>query len=93
MRQRAADIGDIRTRMLVSCSTPRRVDLAALPEGTVLVVHDLTPSHDGEPLQGHVCAIPPRWRTDQPFVPSWPGALEVPAVLACPVCWTLSRMV
>ena len=44
LRQRATDIGDIRARLLGQLLGRPCADLTALPEGAVLVVHDLTPS-------------------------------------------------
>lgn len=44
MRQRAADVRDLRTRMLSLLLGVTQPDLSALPPGTVLVAHDLTPS-------------------------------------------------
>lgn len=44
MRQRATDIGDLRARMLGILLHVEEVDLSALPAGTVLAAHDLTPS-------------------------------------------------
>ncbi len=44
MRQRAADVRDLRARMLALLLGLPRQDLSALPPGTVLVAYDLTPS-------------------------------------------------
>ena len=44
MRQRATDVRDIRTRMLGILLGRTGTDVSALPPGTVLVAHDLTPS-------------------------------------------------
>lgn len=44
MRQRATDVRDIRTRMLGILLGRTGADVSALPPGTVLVAHDLTPS-------------------------------------------------
>jgi len=43
-RLRAADIADIRTGILAELLGVEVVDLSVLPENTVVVVHDLTPS-------------------------------------------------
>ena len=43
-RLRAADIADIRTGILAELLGKEVVDLSVLPENTVVVVHDLTPS-------------------------------------------------
>lgn len=44
MRQRATDIGDLRTRLLGILLGREAQDLSALPTGSILVTHDLTPS-------------------------------------------------
>lgn len=44
MRQRAADVRDIRARLLSILLGTAGVDLSALPPGSVLVARDLTPS-------------------------------------------------
>lgn len=44
MKQRATDIGDIKTRMLRLLLGVESVDMASLPKGTVLAAKDLTPS-------------------------------------------------
>ena len=43
-RLRAADIADIRTGILAELLGREVVDLSVLPAGTIIVVHDLTPS-------------------------------------------------
>lgn len=84
MRQRAADIGDIRTRMLGILLHAESVDLAALPEGTVLVVHDLTPSMTVSLSKEHVCAILTEVGGQTSHSAILARALEVPAVLGVP---------
>lgn len=44
MRQRAADVRDIRTRMLSILLGVTRVDMSTLPQGCVLCAHELTAS-------------------------------------------------
>ena len=44
MRQRATDVRDIRSRLLSILMGVTGIDLSALPAGTILVAHDLTPS-------------------------------------------------
>ncbi len=44
MAQRAADVSDLRRRLLILLLDQEEPDLSALPEGTVLVVRELTPS-------------------------------------------------
>ena len=72
MRQRATDISDIRSRMLSILLGREATDLSRLPENTVLVVHDLTPSMTVGMDRQHVAAIVTRWRPHQPFGHSGP---------------------
>ena len=44
MRQRATDVRDLRARLLAQLLGVEQADLAALPQGSVLAAHDLTPS-------------------------------------------------
>ena len=82
MRQRAADVRDIRARMLGLLLGVRAVDLAALPAGTVLVAHDLTPSMTVGLQKEHVAAILTEvgGRTSHSAILA--RALELPAVLS-----------
>lgn len=82
MRQRAADVRDIRARMLGLLLGVRAVDLAALPVGTVLVAHDLTPSMTVGLQKEHVAAILTEvgGRTSHSAILA--RALELPAVLS-----------
>ena len=84
MRQRAADIGDIRTRMLGILLHAESVDLSALPEGSVLVAHDLTPSMTVSLSKEHVCAILTEVGGQTSHSAILARALEVPAVLGVP---------
>lgn len=43
-QQRASDLGDIKTRLIKILLGVEEVDISAVPEGTVLVAEDLTPS-------------------------------------------------
>lgn len=81
MRQRAADVRDIRARMLGLLLGVRAVDLAALPAGTVLAAHDLTPSMTVGLQKEHVAAILTEvgGRTSHSAILA--RALELPAVL------------
>ena len=84
MRQRAADIGDIRTRMLGILLHAESVDLSSLPEGSVLVAHDLTPSMTVSLSKEHVCAILTEVGGQTSHSAILARALEVPAVLGVP---------
>ena len=82
MRQRATDIGDIRSRMLSILLGREATDLSRLPENTVLVVHDLTPSMTVGMDRQHVAAIVTEvgGRTSHSAILA--RAMEVPAVLS-----------
>ena len=56
-RLRAADIADIRTGILAELLGVEVVDLSVLPENTVVVVHDLTPSMTATIDKDHVAGI------------------------------------
>ena len=56
-RLRAADIADIRTGILAELLGKEVVDLSVLPENTVVVVHDLTPSMTATIDKAHVAGI------------------------------------
>ena len=100
MRQRAADVGDIRTRMLSILLRVQQADLSALPDGTVLAAHDLTPSMTVGLDRSHVAAIlTETGGPHQPLRHSGPGAGSArgaqrtrrsgtPSGTACPPLWT-----
>ena len=79
---RAADIADIRTGILAELLGRDVVDLSALPAGSIIVVHDLTPSMtatiDKENVAGIVTEV--GGRTSHSAIIA--RALEIPAVLS-----------
>lgn len=81
-RLRAADIADIRTGILAELLGRDVVDLSALPAGSIIVVHDLTPSMtatiDKENVAGIVTEV--GGRTSHSAIIA--RALEIPAVLS-----------
>lgn len=82
MRQRATDIGDIRTRLLGILLQQEETDLSALPAGTVLVVHDLTPSMTVGLNRENIAAILTEVGGKTSHCAILARALEVPAVLS-----------
>ena len=84
MRQRAADVGDIRTRMLSILLRVQQADLSALPDGTVLAARDLTPSMTVGLDRSHVAAILTETGGRTSHCAILARALEVPAVLSVP---------
>ncbi|MDM8164154.1 phosphoenolpyruvate--protein phosphotransferase [Collinsella intestinalis] len=83
-RLRAADIADIRTGILAELLGREVVDLSVLPAGSIVVVHDLTPSMtatiDKENVAGVVTEV--GGRTSHSAIIA--RALEIPAVLSVP---------
>lgn len=57
MRQRATDIQDMRTRLLMELLGQEAVDLSALPASAVVVAHDLTPSMTAGLKKGSIAGI------------------------------------
>ena len=84
VRLRAADIADIRTGILAELLGREVVDLSVLPAGSIVVVHDLTPSMtatiDKENVAGIVTEV--GGRTSHSAIIA--RALEIPAVLSVP---------
>ncbi len=81
-RLRAADIADIRTGILAELLGVEVVDLSVLPENTVVVVHDLTPSMTATIDKEHIAGIVTETggRTSHSAIIA--RALEIPAVLS-----------
>ncbi|WP_278561984.1 phosphoenolpyruvate--protein phosphotransferase [Collinsella tanakaei] len=81
-RLRAADIADIRTGILAELLGVQVVDLSVLPENTVVVVHDLTPSMTATIDKKNVAGIVTETggRTSHSAIIA--RALEIPAVLS-----------
>ena len=81
-RLRAADIADIRTGILAELLGVEVVDLSVLPENTVVVVHDLTPSMTATIDKKNVAGIVTETggRTSHSAIIA--RALEIPAVLS-----------
>ena len=57
MRQRATDVEDLRTRILMILLGQEELDLSNLPADAVLVAHDLTPSMTAGLKRGSVAGI------------------------------------
>lgn len=81
-RLRAVDIADIRTGILAELLGVEVVDLSVLPENTVVVVHDLTPSMTATIDKKNVAGIVTETggRTSHSAIIA--RALEIPAVLS-----------
>ena len=81
-RLRAADIADIRAGILAELLGREVVDLSVLPAGTIIVVHDLTPSMTATIDKANVAGIVTETggRTSHSAIIA--RALEIPAVLS-----------
>lgn len=84
MKQRATDIGDIKTRMLRLLLGVESVDMASLPKGTVLAAKDLTPSMTVGLQKDNVSAIITEVGGKTSHSAILARALEIPAVLGIP---------
>lgn len=84
MKQRATDIGDIKTRMLRLLLGVENVDMASLPKGTVLAAKDLTPSMTVGLQKENVSAIITEVGGKTSHSAILARALEIPAVLGIP---------
>ncbi|MCI8422642.1 MAG: phosphoenolpyruvate--protein phosphotransferase [Lawsonibacter sp.] len=84
MRQRAADIKDIRARLLSILLGTAGVDLSALPAGSVLVARELTPSMTVGLKKENVAAILTATGGKTSHSAILARALQLPAVLSVP---------
>lgn len=85
-RERAADVADVKTGILATLLGVEVVDLSVLPENTVVVVADLTPSMTATIDKDHVAGIVTETggRTSHSAIIA--RALEIPAVLSVEGC-------
>lgn len=82
MQQRATDMRDIKTRMQKVLLGVASVDISALPEGTILVAKDLTPSMTAGINPDHVVGIVTELGGKTSHSAILARALEIPAVVA-----------
>ena len=83
-QQRATDVCDIKTRLLKILLDVEDVDLANVPEGTVLVAEDLTPSMTAGINPKNVTGILTEVGGKTSHSAILARALEIPAVLSIP---------
>lgn len=81
MQQRAADMKDIRNRLIKAVLGIETVDTALIPAGSILVAQDLTPSMTAGLNPENICGIVTKFggRTSHSAILS--RALEIPAVV------------
>ena len=84
MRQRATDISDVKTRVLQILTNNEPTDIAGLPENTILVADDLTPSMTAGIDRNNVLGILTRTGGKTSHSAILARALEIPAVLSSP---------
>lgn len=84
MRQRATDIGDMRTRILKILLHQEDLDLSTLPADTVLVAHDLTPSMTAGLRRGSIAGILAEVGGITSHSAILARTMELPAVLSVP---------
>lgn len=90
-RERAADVADVRTGLLADLLGKEVVDLSTLPENSIVVVRELTPSMTADIDKDHVAGIVTETggRTSHSAIIA--RALEIPAVLSVPDATTLVK--
>ena len=83
-RERAADVADVKTGLLADLLGKEVVDLSTLPENSIVVVHELTPSMTADIDKENVAGIVTETggRTSHSAIIA--RALEIPAVLSVP---------
>ena len=81
-QQRATDVCDIKTRLLKILLDVEDVDLASVPEGTVLVAEDLTPSMTAGINPANVAGVLTEIGGKTSHSAILARALEIPAVLS-----------
>ncbi|MGE9910573.1 phosphoenolpyruvate--protein phosphotransferase [Atopobiaceae bacterium SGI.236] len=81
-RERAADVADVKTGLLADLLGQELVDLSTLPENSIVVVRELTPSMTADIDKDNVAAIVTETggRTSHSAIIA--RALEIPAVLS-----------
>ena len=90
-RERAADVADVKTGLLADLLGKEVVDLSTLPENSVIVVRELTPSMTADIDKDNVAAIVTETggRTSHSAIIA--RALEIPAVLSVADATTLLK--
>ena len=81
---RSADVRDLRSRMLSILLEAPGADMSALPPGSVLAVHDLTPSMAAGLDRAHVAAVLTEVGGSASHSAILARALELPAVFGVP---------
>ena len=87
-KARAADVADVKTGLLADLLGQELVDLSSLPENSIVVVHELTPSMTADIDRTHIVGIVTETggRTSHSAIIA--RAMEIPAVLSVADCTT-----
>ena len=88
MQQRATDMRDIKTRMQQMLMGIQSVDISSLPEGSIIVAKDLTPSMTAGINPAKVTGIVTELGGKTSHSAILARALEIPAVVAVTGLWT-----
>ena len=90
-RERAADVLDVKTGILANLLGKQVIDLSSLPENSIVVVGDLTPSMTADIDKDNVAGIITETggRTSHSAIIA--RALEIPSVLSVPNATTLIK--
>ncbi len=91
MQQRASDISDIKISLLKNLLGIEDVDISKVPQGTVLVAKDLTPSMTSQIVKDNVAGIITEVGGKTSHSAILARALEIPAVLSVPDATTLVK--
>ncbi len=91
MRQRASDIADVKVSLLKILLGIEDVDISKVPQGTVLVAKDLTPSMTSQIIKENVAGIITEVGGKTSHSAILARALEIPAVLSVPDATTLVK--
>jgi len=89
--QRATDVRDVKTGVLAELLNKRPVDIGGLPQDTIIVTHDLTPSMTAGIRPGVIAAVVTETGGLTSHSAILARAMELPAVLSVPAaCTTLT---
>ena len=91
MRQRASDISDIKVSLLKLLLGIKDIDISKVPQGTILVAKDLTPSMTSQINKDNVVGIITEVGGKTSHSAILARALEIPAVLSVPDVTTLVK--
>ena len=90
-RERAADVADVKTGLLADLLGQELVDLSSLPENSIVIVHELTPSMTADIDKENVAAIVTETGGRTSHAAIICRALEIPAVLSVPDVTTIIK--